>query len=511
MSKGHGKATVTPPRFIFSFLLLSCLSGCAARLPPRDVFAESSAHLRAGCYRCLQAGLALIEGRVDLPSRQRAFELALLLAARAKELGLPFEPWVERARSAAAVLPPAVAAPEFLALVEALRADPAGLDREQDLVQRMRTVAHLVPGWLASIESSGASAETKMYFALAGTCGFFIRDQRDAAVARANAVAAGVPLLEYALGACTAAQEPWLLRALENEPRFDDAAYPLGRYALNRTAVNRPKADPAPLFVRARAAFPDSPAIAYTEATFFQARRDWARALEAFDAALRLVPTHHDARLGRVLALSMLARHDEAIDAATSLIGEGKWLIGEAYYWRAWNHYTVDRLDDSERDVELAKKRVRWSAVFVLSGLVQWRKQRPTAAEAEFAQAVAMDPAECDAANYLGGVRAELGKWLPAEDAYSRAEGCRDREVAALRATLDDLLEHEAPAAAIESQRKSIATSEQQAAEMAYNRGVMLANAGDVAAARGHIERGGRHPTLQSKAGALLERLDKKR
>src|SRR5687768_6130684 len=144
------------------------MTGCAARQPPRDLLAESTAHLRAGCYRCLQDGLALLERSVDLPSRQRAFELAVLLAARAKELGLPFEPWAERARSVASGLPPAAAASDFLALVDALRRDPSGLDRDQDLGQRLLAVAHQVPAWLASIESSHASIEAKMYFALAG-------------------------------------------------------------------------------------------------------------------------------------------------------------------------------------------------------------------------------------------------------------------------------------------------------------------------------------------------------
>lgn len=498
---------MTLPRFLPLLLLAGSFGGCVARQPPRDVYAESTAHLRSGCYRCLQDGLALVENRTDLRSRLRAFELAVLLAARAKELGLPFEPWADRATSLAAGLPPAAAASEFLALVNALRQDPAGLDRDQDLKQRVAAGPNHVPAWLAAIESSAVSTEAKMYFALAATCGFFLRDERESVVARVSAVAAGVPLLEYALGACVSSQEPWLLRAVENEPRFDDAAYPLGRYLFNRLSVNRPSDDPGPPFARARTAFPESAAITYTEATFFRFRRDWVRALDAFDATLRLVPRHHDARLGRALALSMLARHEEAIATATSLIDEGRWLVGEAYYWRAWNHYTVGQLDESERDVEQAKKRMRSSAVFVLSGLVQWRKKRPTVAEREFLQAVEMDSMDCDAANYLGGVRVELRTWLPAAEAYARAETCRDREVAMQRATLADLIAHGAPAAAVESQTKGIATSEQQAAEMAYNRGVMLANAGDVDAAHGHIERAGRHPTLQTKAADLLQRL----
>lgn len=448
-----------------------------------------------------------MEARKDLPSRLRAFELALLLAARAKELGLPFEPWLDRAKAYAAGLPPAAAAPEFIALVSALRQDPAGLDRDQDFKQRRALNTSEWPAWLAAIDSSGASGEAKMYFALAATCGFFLRNEREAAVARVSAVAAGIPLLEYALGSCTHAHEPWLLRAIQHEPRFDDAAFPLARYQLNRLTVNRPREDPGPAFARARTAFPESAAIAYTEATLFRFRRDWDRALEGFDGALRLVPRHHDARLGRTLALSMLARHDEAIAAATSLIDEGQWLVGEAYYWRAWNHYTVGRLDESERDVNEAKKRMHASATFVLSGLVQWRKKRPEVAEGEFVRAINLDSMECDAASYLGGVRIELRTWRPAADAFAGAETCREREVAMQRATLADLIANGAPAVAIESQNQGIAASEQQAAEMAYNRGVMLVNAGDVGSARSHIERAALHPTLQTKAADLLQRL----
>jgi tetratricopeptide (TPR) repeat protein len=498
--------TVSPPRRLVLLLVIAFASGCAARQPPRDVVAESAVHLRAGCYRCLQEGLALLDKRLDLPSRQRAFELSVLLIARAKELGLPFEAWTRRATELAAALPPAAA--DFIALASALRLDPAGLDRDRDLAQRMVVVSHDVPRWLASIEASSASSETRMYFALAGNCGFFIREAREAAVGRVRAAASGVPLLEYALGACISTEEQWLVRAMEHEPRFDDAAYPLARYLFNRANVGTPsEIDVAKTFARARSAFPESAAITYTEATNFQLRRDWAHALEGFDATLKLQPAHHDARLGRVVALSMLERHDEAIGGATSLIGEGKWLVGDSYYWRAWNKYAQDQLDESERDIEQAKKHMRSGAVFVLSGLIQWRKQRPAVAEGEFEQAIRLDKNACDAANYLGGVRAELRKWQLAADAYAGAESCRDREVLGLRATLNELIARRASEAAIDSQQKSIAESEQRAAEMAYNRGVMLANAGDVATAQGHIERAGRHPTLQSKATDLLQRL----
>ena len=131
-------------------------------------------------------------------------------------------------------------------------------------------------------------------------------------------------------------------------------------------------------------------------------------ALSGFDATLALVPRHHDARLGRVTALSPVARHDEASAGATSLIDEATWLVGDAYYWRASNEFQQERLDASEKGIELARKYIASSSVYVLSGAIQWRKQRPREAESEFLRAVAIDQTDCEASTLLRRVRAEL-------------------------------------------------------------------------------------------------------
>lgn len=98
-----------------------------------------------------------MESRADAPARQRAFELAVLLAIRSKELGLPFEPWRTRAATIAAGVPTAVATTDFLSVVDTLRQDPAGLDRDQDFAQRLFGMSDTVRPWLAAIESSGAT------------------------------------------------------------------------------------------------------------------------------------------------------------------------------------------------------------------------------------------------------------------------------------------------------------------------------------------------------------------
>src|ERR1700740_1917189 len=81
------------------------LAGCAKQAPaaaanPASTPAASRARaidtlIERGCYQCLQQAY---DAAVAAADRARTCETALLLAARAKELGLPFAPWLDRAR-----------------------------------------------------------------------------------------------------------------------------------------------------------------------------------------------------------------------------------------------------------------------------------------------------------------------------------------------------------------------------------------------------------------------------
>src|SRR4029079_11251737 len=104
----------------------------------------------------------------------------------------------------------------------------------------------------------------------------------------------------------------------------------LGRYALD--IPRQPDQDEAlRRFTAARVAFPDSPAIVSSLGSLLQDREEWADALEAHEAALSIARTQRDSRLGRTVALSHLARYDDAIAAATRILELGSWFTGEAY------------------------------------------------------------------------------------------------------------------------------------------------------------------------------------
>src|SRR6266540_4930877 len=67
-----------------------------AASPISSAGAASDALVARGCYRCLEHAY---DAAVSATDHVRTFEIALLLVARSKELGLPYAPWLARARA----------------------------------------------------------------------------------------------------------------------------------------------------------------------------------------------------------------------------------------------------------------------------------------------------------------------------------------------------------------------------------------------------------------------------
>ena len=374
-----------------------------------------------GCYRCLEHAY---DAAVSAADHVRTFETAVLLVARSKELGLPYAPWLERARAS---VPAGPDWGDYLSIIQALRIDPLAGDRDVILVDTMsnRASAETVAGWRTDLASGAGSPLLRTYLELSLACQYIV-DDRNVTIAVQRFP--DVPLIEYRAGICGASQASHLGAVLDAVPEFADIDFALGRYAVD--IPQQPDQEEAlRRFTSARAAFPESPAILASLAALRRDREEWADALEAYDAALALVPTHRDALLGRVVTLSHLSRHDEAIAAATRIIELGSWFTGEAYYWRAWNEYHVVRVDEARIDTDRAKGLMHNASVLVLSGMIEWHERRLDESEAELQDALTLDAGQCEAAFLLGSVRADRRQWASGAAAFELAQRCYDLSV----------------------------------------------------------------------------------
>ena len=409
-------------------------SACATRAPltssaPSTVHSSKTLdHLiQRGCFRCLEQAY---EAATAARASTHAFEAAALLTLRSKELGLPSGEWMDRAQAAAGTNP---AWARLLEIVDAIPPDRMSEEREAlfDVNRRRRVRDHLAD-WRASLQEGPASDAFRAYLDVSLVCAFgSLRETADSFSGAVDAAVA-TPLVQYAIGNCDATYQPRLAALRAAEPDFVDADFPLGRYALEHP--ERPNAEEGlDRLQSAAAAFPRSPTITTRIGNLHRLWEEWPAALAAFERALAVAPDHPEATIGRAISLSQLERSEEAIEETTRLIDGGQWLLGEAYYWRAWNHLRLGAFDLARADADRARTLMSNAAVHVLSGVIEWRLGRLAGAERDFQDALTIDLGECEAAFDLGVVRDELKKPAEALAAFRQAGQCYDLSIAVRR------------------------------------------------------------------------------
>src|SRR5688572_24784930 len=212
---------------------LVIVTGCAARRPaaPPAVAAplrvdDITALIEQGCYHCLERAYAQAQAR---GATQHAFESAVLLTVRSKELGLPFGDWLAKARNAA---PEGPAAALYLTIADALPPDRLSEERYTLFEMGMRNVRSSVTEWRGELRSGPASELFRGYLDLALVCAFGRLSENAQSYAGDLDSVAGVPLYQYAVGICDASKAPRLQAMRTANDEFVDADYALGRFLI---------------------------------------------------------------------------------------------------------------------------------------------------------------------------------------------------------------------------------------------------------------------------------------
>jgi hypothetical protein len=321
-----GKVTLSvAARSLASALILTA---CASRQPSLQLKMElgrAEALVADGCHGCLTEALSIYEraaGTPNAPSEaaRGAFRTAVLLVMRARELGLPSEPGLARARQWAGKVKVPVptqagaaieASPSILLdALTLVSGELYGLPpEERERISRERRAAWPTDGSLPSARAALSQWVNvdlvAQYLVIAIDC----EDARARKGVSHTDIAARhpQPLIRWRLALCGI---PGLrldpLRAADG--RWVDTLFFEGRAEMTKF--------PAPdvgrgaeLFTDAHAAFPESVAITLSLGNALNALEEHEAALELFDAILAEQATHRDAMLGRLLSLSYLKRH----------------------------------------------------------------------------------------------------------------------------------------------------------------------------------------------------------
>ena len=432
-------------------------SGCGPRKQHAQQMAAADALFARACYTCLTRAFQTYDtlrlaGFQPALVTKKAFDTAILLAMREKELGMAAEPWIEKAAALAPRVPPGSKAAASVAGAAAARATlyldmarkarwAAGRFDANEASRFEREVAAeaiaSLREWDKSLGPATARDLVGTYLMAALACAYTPPAQQDARLSVAQLAPAhrSTPLMKYALGSCRS-QLREELQALAADPDFHEVHFQNGRQRLFEGGRGTLHLDAKASLVKAHAAMPQAVANSYLLAGVHLSLEEFADCAARYDDVVRHGGARRDSMLERTKCLTRGAIRLPAIASATELIDSLGAHRGEALYLRAWNRYHLKELPAARADVEDAKRTWASADLFVLSGFIAYDMDQKALAYTEFGQGLMMNSQYCVAAFYQGLIDATAERWPPAADRYERATLCYSRSAADIAANL---------------------------------------------------------------------------
>jgi tetratricopeptide (TPR) repeat protein len=406
--------------------------------------ADADALVRAGCLDCLvqafheYSALRAFEQTREAADVRRG-RTAALIALRQLELGMVEEDYwsqadpswlLEVARTVTLGPVPRSPIPDAAALRRLLVSEPEPIGVARDRAANHELAAYL---WLTiACSSLGTSVS------------------QDDRLAPAE-VLADTPLFLYReASGCPPTDKTALEALLNGDERFKEIHFFLGNAALgSRARAGAPSGEPdldlADNHYRLAYEWRSSwPAVTLMIAHLAMTAEDFPRALEFYDRTLTMLNRYWDAMLGRVRALTYMARHEEAIAATEPLLKGGR-TVGEARYWRALNETQLERNEEAWEDIELAATMLVNVDVPKLAGIIAIRRGQLDVARRRLEEAQSRQaswrvaPPDCDIGFYLQAVLSEQRLWDGAVKEAMGAAECFDAQTARLSQEIEKL------------------------------------------------------------------------
>lgn len=418
------------------FLVTACAS---ERKQQAHRLAEADALFARGCYVCLTTAFGIydtlrIAGYQPAAMAARAFDTAILLAAREKELALPAAGWIDKARGLAA---PRARSALYLEMVDAL---PWAAGRHDRDFQHQGQAAVGPPldaleRWDTALGPDASRDLTGTYLMASARCAFTPARLHDTLTPQALAPAhAGTPLMRYAVGSCRVGLRDEL-DSLAGDPDFHELMFQRGRLRLFEGGATV-HLDARVLLEAALDRMPAMVANTYLLAGVLSALEEYEACAERYGEVVDAGGARREGSLNRTVCLTHAGKHGDAIATATLLIDTPGGLRGEAYFWRAWNQYHEKRLPLARADVDDAKPLFDTAELYALSGFVAYDMGQKAYAYSEFGEAYQRNRAYCTAPFYRGIIDSDADRWEAAVREYLLAAGCYEVSVRQLEASL---------------------------------------------------------------------------
>jgi tetratricopeptide (TPR) repeat protein len=477
--------------------------------------ARAEGEAKRGCYDGFKTAIEIYESLAADPvmARRVAFSQVrtlLLMIVRERELGILNNAYYEKGL---AVIRADPALQQFLALFEvahSMTIQTRGVLRDfmAGFSPRSMDDAKKEAAFQAGLKAKTAAEDFYAYLYAAfyiGGGGYGVdRADLDTLVkAYPDSV-----LMRYRDAVFPPGSEEKIQALIAADPRFFEGYYYLGDISLKKGKL----LEAEKRFLRAAEGLAVSPQVNILLASIYFATEEFDKSLDYYDRTLAISPEYRDALLGKALCLSYQQKHTEAIAELDRLIKLGFYLLGEGYYWLAWNEHELKDNDAAQLHIEESKGRLPTnSEVFGLAGTIALEKGESGRAEREFLEALKYNAANIEALFGLGRIAAGQGKWEESAGHLEKAAAVAGQAETAVAAKIEEI---KAAEMAADRKARLLSKKEQQLrinratrATACLEAAIGHLNAGNMARAAAYAARAAEHPQFKSQADDLLKKI----
>jgi len=402
---------------------------------------EADTLLKKGSYACLKEAFQIYNDLLSEPNyqeqiKEKLIKTGYLLTLREKELGILKNKYLEEPSDLIKRFPSLSEFSLYLEIINLIPSETKGATQDEKVgISRVFSTWNIlkknIDTWNEQLKEKSETDEffAYLYISLNRSLPFHIKTKEKPDLTRLLEVFPDSPLIQYMLSIYPKENQKSLEELIKREPRFHEAYYFLGEIALGRGQLITAERN----FLKAYEQIPESSSTIISLASICFSFEELEKSLEFHEEALRMAPAYRAALLGKALCLSYLRKNEEAIDTLNMLIKLGKYHMGEAHYWLAWNHNELENLDEAWEIIEKAKNYfVGYSQVLSLAGIIAFKKEKLDVAEENLKEALKLDPSNCEASYYLGKVYAAYQYWKESGVYFEKAALCNQGEEKAL-------------------------------------------------------------------------------
>lgn len=315
-------------------------------------------------------------------------------------------------------------------------------------------------------------------------------------------------IIDYALAIYPRFNPGSLLKLIQKEPSFHEVYFFLGKKELMQGQLLSAEKK----LLKAYEHFPSSVYLMESLAKVCFALEEYSESLDFHEKILEIDPDNRDALLGKAICLSYLGRNAEAIDELSVLRTRGTYLMGETYYWLAWNRKELGEFKDAWLDIGNSKKYlIGLHEVFHLAGIIAFEMGNFTESEKELTEALRLNPSNCEALYYLARIYVHQEEWSNSAIQFEKASFCwqqmEESLLKKIREVKNSSLDEKRKKRMLRKKESQLAKIRLSSATCFYNAAASYFNSGEKEKALSLASEASSHPAFRQKAEALIERI----